>query len=96
MSTTSLAPSAAIDRAVETLAGLKHVWAELPVTRKTGYARGVLARTLAVAERQVAAAVKAKGIPPDSPLVGEEWLAGPVVTLRNLRLLIDSLLRGYA
>jgi acyl-CoA reductase-like NAD-dependent aldehyde dehydrogenase len=33
----------------------------------------------------------AKGIPFDAPVAGEEWLAGPVVTMRNLRLLRETL-----
>ncbi|MBX5481254.1 MAG: aldehyde dehydrogenase [Myxococcaceae bacterium] len=44
-----------------------------------------------VAEASVRAACEAKGIPFDSPLSGEEWLAGPMVTIRNLRLLCESL-----
>ncbi|HME90343.1 MAG TPA: aldehyde dehydrogenase, partial [Myxococcaceae bacterium] len=45
----------------------------------------------AVAEQSVIAACQAKGIDPHSPLAGEEWLAGPTIVLRNLRLLSDSL-----
>jgi hypothetical protein len=39
----------------------------------------------------VQAAIKAKGIPADSPLVGEEYLGGPVTQARTIRLLIQSL-----
>jgi hypothetical protein len=45
----------------------------------------------AVAEASVIAACRAKGIDPESPLAGEEWLGGPMVTIRNLRLLAQSL-----
>jgi hypothetical protein len=45
----------------------------------------------AIAEPSVRAACEAKGIDPESPLAGEEWLAGPLVVLRNLRLLVESL-----
>jgi hypothetical protein len=45
----------------------------------------------AVAEASVAAACQAKGIDPASPLAGEEWLAGPVIVLRNLRLMQEAL-----
>ncbi len=46
---------------------------------------------LAVADRQVARALEAKGIPPDSPGVAEEWLIGPLVIIRYLRLISRSL-----
>ncbi len=45
----------------------------------------------AIAEPSVRAACQAKGIDPDGPVAGEEWLAGPLVVLRNLRLLVESL-----
>ncbi|XXF77465.1 aldehyde dehydrogenase family protein [Myxococcaceae bacterium GXIMD 01537] len=45
----------------------------------------------AIAEPSVRAACEAKGIDPESPLAGEEWLGGPLVVLRNLRLLVSSL-----
>jgi aldehyde dehydrogenase (NAD(P)+) len=43
------------------------------------------------AEESVAAACEAKGIDPTSPVAGEEWLAGPVIVLRNLRLVQEAL-----
>ena len=45
----------------------------------------------AVAEQSVVAACQAKGIDPSSQLAGEEWLAGPVIGLRNLRLMQEAL-----
>jgi len=45
----------------------------------------------AVAEESVVAACHAKGIHPSSPLAGEEWLSGPVIVLRNLRLTQEAL-----
>jgi len=47
-----------------------------------------------VAEGWVQASCAAKGIPPGSPTEGEEWVTGPVLVLRYLRLLRDQLLRG--
>jgi aldehyde dehydrogenase (NAD(P)+) len=40
----------------------------------------------------VQAASKVKGLPADSPLVGEEWLSGPYAVLTAVRALADSLL----
>jgi hypothetical protein len=39
----------------------------------------------------IAAACKAKGLQPGSPASGEEWLAGPLLMIRNLRLLTETL-----
>jgi aldehyde dehydrogenase (NAD(P)+) len=44
-----------------------------------------------IAEQSVSAACLAKGIDPASALSGEEWISGPVIVLRNLRLLLQSL-----
>src|SRR5205823_7006677 len=44
-----------------------------------------------VAARWVDAAAKAKRIPSDSPLGGEEWLSGPWALLKGLNVLISTL-----
>lgn len=44
-----------------------------------------------VAEESVRRSCEAKGIAFDGALAGEEWLSGPVVTVRNIRLLVQSL-----
>src|SRR5262245_10472347 len=48
---------------------------------------------MAVAEESVLAGCRVKGIDPGSALASEEWLAGPSVVVRNLRLLIETLER---
>ncbi|MCB9556731.1 MAG: aldehyde dehydrogenase [Deltaproteobacteria bacterium] len=82
---------ATIDRAVARVADNKTKWARLPLRRKIGYLERCLEGTVNVANRQVAAALAAKGIDPTSPTAGEEWLGGPLVTVRNIRLLIETL-----
>jgi hypothetical protein len=47
-----------------------------------------------VAEAWVRDGCALKGIGPDTNLAGEEWLAGPVVTMRNIRLLRETLEAG--
>ncbi|HYX90255.1 MAG TPA: aldehyde dehydrogenase family protein [Myxococcaceae bacterium] len=44
-----------------------------------------------LAEESVRAACRAKGIDPSGSRAGEEWLAGPMIVIRNLRLLEESL-----
>jgi acyl-CoA reductase-like NAD-dependent aldehyde dehydrogenase len=80
-----------LDEAIETLQANKNGWLDMPLKDKIAYARSIHRRTYEVAERQVAAAARAKGIPQGSPAAAEEWLGGPFTQLRTLRLLIDSL-----
>lgn len=82
---------AALDAKIQILQDNKDAWARLSIESKIELARRLLDRTAEVAERQVAASVRAKHIPDDSPLEGEEWLGGPLVQARNIRLLIESL-----
>ena len=84
---------AELDAAVGGLAERAGAWLEVPLARKIELAEKALAGSLRVAERQVAAAVQAKGLPADSPLAGEDWFAGPYIQVRTLRLLIETLRR---
>jgi acyl-CoA reductase-like NAD-dependent aldehyde dehydrogenase len=80
-----------LDQKLERLDAKKQAWADLPIEEKIAMARRLMERTFAVGERQVDDALEAKGIPADSPHVGEEWLGGVMATVRNLRLLIGTL-----
>ncbi len=80
-----------IDGTVATLARHKTEWATLPIRRKIAYLEELRARTDEVAERWVNAAVDAKQIPRDSPLVGEEWISGPWALLKGLSVLVRTL-----
>jgi len=80
-----------LDQALETLEKNKDRWANLPIRKKIDFLRRIQQGTLAVAERQVARAMEAKGIAKGSPQTGEEWLGGPLVTIRNIRLLLNTM-----
>ncbi|MDX1503863.1 MAG: aldehyde dehydrogenase family protein [Thermoanaerobaculia bacterium] len=82
-----------LDRSLEDLERRRRAWAELPVAGRVGYLRALIEGFRRVAPGQVAAALEAKGIDPASPTAGEEWIAGPYVTVRTLRLLLASLER---
>jgi acyl-CoA reductase-like NAD-dependent aldehyde dehydrogenase len=82
---------ARLDQTVTELTNRKDYWAQLPLPLKIEYARSVLEGLGRTASGQVQAALEAKGIAADSPLAGEDWLGGPYVTTRNLRLLIATL-----
>ncbi len=66
-------------------------FARLAIGQKVALLREVQSRMHAVSEEWVAAACRAKGISVEEPLSGEEWIAGPAVTLRNIRFLLRSL-----
>ncbi|MCY1040179.1 aldehyde dehydrogenase [Corallococcus sp. bb12-1] len=66
-------------------------WAKLALTERIKLLEDLRRAYVAIAEPSVRAACEAKGIDPGGPLAGEEWLAGPMVVVRNLRLLADSL-----
>ena len=80
-----------LDQKIARLNAHKDEWARLSIREKIAMGRRLMTRTRDVASRQVAAAVQAKKIPADSPLVGEEWLGGPLITIRTLRATLDSL-----
>jgi acyl-CoA reductase-like NAD-dependent aldehyde dehydrogenase len=82
---------ATIDRAVAHLNEKKQTWADLPIPRKITYLYQLIHRVEDVAERWVIAAAQAKGIPLDSPFVGEEWLSGPWAIIHALKGYIATL-----
>jgi hypothetical protein len=78
-------------------AGLKKLrenataFARSTVEERLSLLRAMLEGYVTVAEDSVLSGLAAKGIDPSSPLAAEEWLAGPVVVIRNIRLLIEAL-----
>ncbi len=82
---------ATMDRAIARLNERKDAWATLPIGQKIAYLRRMQTNTVHVADRWVAAAIQAKGIPADSPLTGEEWISGPWALLFALNSYIDTL-----
>jgi acyl-CoA reductase-like NAD-dependent aldehyde dehydrogenase len=85
------ASTAELDRAVTDVRARADEFARLPPRAKANLLRQVLPRLVELAPDWVREACRAKGIPPQSPIAGEEWLAGPFITMRNARLLIENL-----
>ena len=81
----------AIDQALSELEGQKDRWVTLDITTKTNLLKEVCHRVESCAEAQVRDAMNAKGIPLDSPLVGEDWLSGPYATQRTVKAMIGAL-----
>jgi acyl-CoA reductase-like NAD-dependent aldehyde dehydrogenase len=80
-----------IDRAIASLHSHRDNWAQTTIHQRLEYLQSCLDRTLAVAEDWAIAACQAKGIDSRSTLAGEEWIAGPISTVRNIRLLMTTL-----
>lgn len=87
----SATPRDEIDRAIARLASRRDAWVALTPVQRAELLERCIPKTLAVAESWVEAACQAKGIDPKSPRAGEEWLGGPMTTLRNLRLFAEAL-----
>lgn len=80
-----------MDEQIQRLNDNKQAWVDLPLAEKIAMGRRLMTYTRDVAPRQVQAAIEAKSIPANSPLVGEEWLGGPLITIRTLRGTLNSL-----
>lgn len=87
----SRAPSAQpeIDAAIAALRDHAREFARLPVSNKAALLRECIPRLLDVAPAWVADGCTAKGLSIGES--GEEWLSGPVPTIRGARLLANSL-----
>jgi acyl-CoA reductase-like NAD-dependent aldehyde dehydrogenase len=84
-------PEAKLDEKLARLKDRQRAFARTSPAEKARWVRELQARLVDVAPRWVSAACKAKGIDESSPLSGEEWIAGPALTIRNCRLLAGAL-----
>ncbi len=66
-------------------------WVHVSVPDRRAILRELIRDFHGVSEQWMNVCREAEGIPADRPEAGEEWLAGPYVVLRNLRLLEQSL-----
>jgi acyl-CoA reductase-like NAD-dependent aldehyde dehydrogenase len=80
-----------LDRHVERLRDRATEFARAPIAAKIALIEDCVRGTRDVAADWVAAACRAKGISPNAPVAGEEWIAGPALTLRNMRFLVRAL-----
>ena len=69
----------------------RRTFARLSPAEKGALLTSIVPLVTQVAPAWVAAACQAKGLDVRQPLAGEEWLGGPMVTVRNVRLLAESL-----
>jgi acyl-CoA reductase-like NAD-dependent aldehyde dehydrogenase len=77
--------------AITTLSNRKQAWIQLGLEERIAYLHHCIDGVMTVGEAWAEAACCAKGIDSHSSLAGEEWIAGPVATLLNLRQLVTAL-----
>jgi acyl-CoA reductase-like NAD-dependent aldehyde dehydrogenase len=87
-------PLADLDKLLERAAQKKDAWAQLGIPQRIAYLEAAQKGVQEQASAWVAALNALKGIDASDVLAGEDWLAGPWATARNIRLLIDALKHG--
>lgn len=84
-------PIAEVDKRLARVAENKDRWLAVDIPTRIGYLQACMKGVADVADAWVHDGCKRKGIQPGETLEGEEWLAGPMTTMRNLRLFVDAL-----
>lgn len=84
-------PFREVDAKLEKLASCKDTWLSVSIDARIALLDALVTGVLGVAEAWVEGGARLKGLDPRSSEAGEEWLAGPMVTVRNLRLLREAL-----
>lgn len=84
----------AVDAVVRRVAQQAPTWRALDAARRADILKSCCDGVFAVAKEWVEQSCAAKGIHMSAPQAGEEWVTGPAILLRHLRLYRDTLLRG--
>ena len=82
---------AQLDRSLALLSEKAPAFVKLGASERAALLRACMPHLRRVARAWVEAACKAKGHDINSPAASEEWLGGPMVTMRALRLFIGAL-----
>lgn len=83
-----------VDAAIEALHEKREAWRNVSLEERAALLDRCVAATADVAERWVEIGARIKGLDPRENMAGEEWLAGPMPTIRNARLLASALRSG--
>ena len=81
----------ALEAALATLAAQQDAWAELPLRDRRAILQEMRKDFARIAQPWAEACCHAEGLLKESDAAAEEWLAGPYLILRNLRLLDEAL-----
>jgi len=85
------AQHSSIQECVARAASAAGEWAALDAPQRAQFLRACMPSVKAVAEQWVRLSCEAKGVDPASALSGEEWISGPAVLMRHLRLYAETL-----
>jgi aldehyde dehydrogenase (NAD(P)+) len=91
--------AAELDGVIDELTDGVAVWAAMPTSGRIDLLGRVHTAVAAAAADWVDAAVAAKGLDPNSPLVGEEWTSGPYSVLSSLaavRASLEAIVKGQS
>lgn len=84
-------PRADLDAAIADLRAHEGTWVVTNLSDRIAMLDRAIEDTMTVAEDWATTAARHKGISRDDRAIGEDWLTGPFPTIRNLRLLRDTL-----
>jgi len=82
------------DQAVARVHEKRDAWLAVSLDKRIDYLEQCLKGVREVAAGWVDDLCRVKGLRSDEAMAGEEWLAGPAVTARNIRLLMENLRAG--
>jgi hypothetical protein len=88
---TAPATAAQLDQVVEQLAATKDAWVQVDLDERIVLLDRMIDDTVAVAEDWAVAAARAKGVAPGEPADGEDMATGPLMLLRQLKLIRNTL-----
>lgn len=80
-----------VDTLVDKLASRKDDWVKVGIPQRIALLDKLQQGVQQIADRWANASCAAMGIDKDAPLAGEQWLAGPMTTARNIHLLRKAL-----
>src|SRR6266536_3373668 len=80
--------TAALDRDVAALHSSAGKWVTTPLAEKRKLLEALCVATAQIADEWVRVSCQGKGIAPNSPAAGEEWMSGPYALLSNVAALI--------
>jgi acyl-CoA reductase-like NAD-dependent aldehyde dehydrogenase len=89
-------PLGEVDAAIDRLHGKKDAWLSVSTDDRIRLLERCIADMLAASDAWAAAGARLKGLSPTDNLAGEEWVAGPMPTIRNARLFANALRAGGA
>lgn len=83
-----------VDAKIEALWAKRDAWRKVSLTDRAKLLDRCIEGMLAVSEEWVDVVCRVKGVDPSSTLAGEEWVSGPVPSIRNARLFAEALRQG--